>query len=172
MKEDMEMDGNWTFINCINKYSNYILYIPNKECNCSFIMKDNFKKSKIQIIEALTRSLEIKKNNNFIKIDEDNAKIVGNEKIVLNKVTDFYDIIIDIKSIKDIFEVWEVKMSEKALQDYKTLKEEKVIRIGVIGNANKGKSFLLSKLSQSDLPSGISIRTEGLSIKYPELEQK
>ena len=40
----------------------------------------------------------------------------------------------------------------------------------MIGNSNKGKSFLLSKISKISLPSGTSIRTEGLSIKYPELE--
>ena len=85
--------------------------------------------------------------------------------------TNFYDIIVDIKSVKDICTGWDIKMSEKAEKDYKTLKEKKVIRIGVIGNANKGKSFLLSKISQIDLPSGTSIRTEGLSIKYPELEK-
>ena len=59
-------------------------------------------------------------------------------------------------------------MSKKAEESYEKLKSEKVIRIGVIGNANKGKSFLLSKISNMDLPVGTSIRTEGLSIKYPE----
>ena len=46
----------------------------------------------------------------------------------------------------------------------------KNLRRKKIGNANKGKSFLLSKISKIDLPSGMSIKTEGLSIKYPELE--
>ena len=49
-------------------------------------------------------------------------------------------------------------------------KNEPVLKIGVIGNADKGKSFLLSKISKIDLPSGPSISTEGLSIKYPDLE--
>ena len=40
----------------------------------------------------------------------------------------------------------------------------------MIGSSNKGKSFILSKISKIDLPSGTSIRTEGLSIKYPDLE--
>ena len=48
---------------------------------------------------------------------------------------------------------------------------EPILKIGVIGNADKGKSFLLSKISKIDLPSGTSISTEGLSIKYPELEK-
>ena len=84
--------------------------------------------------------------------------------------TDFYDIIIDIKSIKDICKGWAIKLSEKASKDYQNFRKNKEIRIGVIGNANKGKSFLLSKISQIDLPSGTNIRTEGLSIKYPEIK--
>jgi len=82
----------------------------------------------------------------------------------------FYDVIIDIKSIKDISKGWEVKFSKRAEEKYKEFKKERIIKIGVIGNSNKGKSFLLSKISKIDLPSGTSIRTEGLSIKYPELD--
>jgi len=44
------------------------------------------------------------------------------------------------------------------------------LRIGIIGNSNKGKSFILSKLSKIEFPSGTSIKTEGLSIKYPDLK--
>ena len=44
------------------------------------------------------------------------------------------------------------------------------MKIGVIGNANKGKSHLLSKISKINLPSGMTIKTEGLSIKYPEIQ--
>ena len=83
---------------------------------------------------------------------------------------DFYDVIIDINSIKDINKGWEIKMSEKTKHNYQSLKNEKIIKIGVIGNSNKGKSFILSKLSKIDLPSGTSIRTEGLSVKYPDLD--
>ena len=62
-------------------------------------------------------------------------------------------------------------MSEKAKKEYQKFKNQKIIKIGIIGNSNKGKSFLLSKISKLDLPSGTSIRTEGLSIKYPDLEK-
>ena len=36
----------------------------------------------------------------------------------------------------------------------------------------EGKSFLLNKLSNFDLPSSTTIRTEGLSLKYPDLQKK
>ena len=100
--------------------------------------------------------------------------IEQNEKILLNKDIDFmnfYDVIIDIKSIKDIIKGWKVKMNEKAKKDYENFKNGRIIKIGVIGNSNKGKSFILSKISKINLPSGTSVRTEGLSIKYPELSE-
>ena len=99
-------------------------------------------------------------------------KKIENEKS--NKETnfmDFYDVIVDIKSIKDICNGWQIKMNENAKANYENFKKEKVLKIGVIGNANKGKSFLLSKISKITLPSGTSIRTEGLSIKYPDTEE-
>jgi len=98
----MEMDGNWTFYGCINKYSNFMLINPNqnKECQCDYKIKDNFTKSKLQIIQNLTRSLEINNKKSNIHVDENNGRIMGNDFKNLNKdtnFTDFYDIIIDIK---------------------------------------------------------------------------
>ena len=61
-------------------------------------------------------------------------------------------------------------MNERWEKNYNFYKNKRVFKIGVIGNSNKGKSFLLSKISKINLPYGTSIRTEGLSIKYPELE--
>ena len=113
----------------------------------------------------------LKPKSNLIKVDPETNKIISKEK--LNKdiiFTDFYDIIIDINSIKGIKKGWEIKMSERIKKNYSSLKSEKIIKIGVIGNSNKGKSFILSKLSKINLPSGTSIRTEGLSVKYPELD--
>ena len=74
------------------------------------------------------------------------------------------------KSIKDINKGWEIKSNEKGKKQYMEKKNEPVLKIGIIGNADKGKSFLLSKISKIDLPSGTSISTERLIIKYPDLE--
>ena len=85
------------------------------------------------------------------------------------KFVDFYDVIVHIDSIKDINKGWKIEMSENAEKNYNNFKNQCVLKIGVIGNANKGKSFMLSKISKIKLPSGMSIKTEGLSIKYPDL---
>ena len=60
-------------------------------------------------------------------------------------------------------------MSERAEKEYQSMIKKKVIKIGVLGNANKGKTFLLSKISKIDLPFGKS--TEGLCIKYSDKEK-
>ena len=103
---------------------------------------------------------------NLIEKDEKNCKFYSNKK-----ADDFYDVIIAIQSVKDINKGWQIKMNERGKKNYELYKNKEILKIGVIGNANKGKSYILSRISKIDLPSGTSIRTEGLSIKYPELER-
>ena len=83
-KQIMEMDGNWSFKNVVDKYTNYELYNPNKECKCVDVIKDNFTKSKIQIIQNITKNLEINNNKNNIKIDENTGKLICNNQLILN----------------------------------------------------------------------------------------
>ena len=65
----------------------------------------------------------------------------------------------------------EKEKKEKEKENNKEQEEEpKTITLGVLGNNNKGKSFLLSRISKIKLLTGTSIETKGLSIKYPELE--
>ena len=55
-----------------------------------------------------------------------------------------------------------VKFTEMSRQNYDFIKEKEVIIDGVVGNRNRGKSFVLSKLI---------IKTEGISIKHPKMEK-
>lgn len=122
---------------------------------------------------------KLKKKNKEIddlKQEIERLKKITKDKVVLEEQNntnpkDFYDVIAHIDSIKDINKGWEIEMNEIGEKNYKNFKSEKILKIGVIGNANKGKSFLLSKISKMDLPSGVSIKTAGLSIKYPETEK-
>ena len=84
---------------------------------------------------------------------------------------DFYDVIVSINSIKDIINGWNIILSERFKNEQQNLLKKKAVKIGIIGNSNKGKSFILSQLSKIHLPSGTSIKTEGLSIKYPDLTE-
>ena len=118
---------------------------------------------------GLVNNIEL--NSNVYEIDSENRIKLNNKGPKEIKFEDFYDLIVNIKSIKDIEKGWELKMNEKGLENYHKYKKTKVIKIGIIGNSNKGKSFILSKLSIIPLPSGADIRTEGLSVKYPDLEE-
>ena len=81
----------------------------------------------------------------------------------------FYDIIVDISSIKEFVNGWKILKNKIGIENLKQT-DENSIKIGVVGNGNKGKSFILSKISDIELPIGESIKTKGLSIKFPKLE--
>ena len=93
------------------------------------------------------------------------------EKYEKKKSEDFYDVIIKINSIRNLVDGWEISMNKKGEDNYDKFSKKSFIRIGVIGNENKGKTTILKKLSDFDLPTGYSIKTEGLSIKYPQLKE-
>ena len=133
----------------------------------------------LKAVQKLGVAKDLKPQYNTIIIDETKDTIVENKDFELteplkkfhNNFEDFYDVIINIKSIKDIIKGWPIKSTEKGKKQYLEKKNEPVLKVGVIGNEDKGKSYLLSRISKIDLPSGVSISTEGLSIKYPELEE-
>ena len=166
------------------------------KCNCGFKELDHLSKrdiyemyiEKINKLNKLIDIQKVEKEHEIKNYEEINKAILANfdkemdqkkleskyyAKIKSNfdgKLIKFYDVIIDIKSLKDINKGWEIKMDENGEKRFKEHKDNKALTIGVLGNSNKGKSFLLSKISKIELPSGTNIRTEGLSIKYPELE--
>ena len=122
----------------------------------------------VKLKELGLKGDNLKEKENLVKINPENNEIVGNQKFEKPIFADFYDVIVHIDSIKDINKGWQIEMNQNGEQNYQKYKNEKVIKIGVIGNANKGKSFILSKISKMKFPSGFSIKTEGLSIKYPD----
>ena len=169
------MDSN-DFLNRKREYENEInqLRENNKELKNTIInqLKKEINQLKKEINELKDENILLKEELAKLNNNENNSIILRNNILNQNEsFIDFYDVIIDIKSIKDIKKGWEIKMNERGKKKYYEYKGMKIIRIGVIGNSNKGKSFLLSKISKIKLPSGTSIRTEGLSIKYPELER-
>ena len=82
-----------------------------------------------------------------------------------------YDLIISISSLQDLKEDkgWKINYphQEDSKVKYERYKIDWTTVVGVIGIFNKGKSFILQKLSKQPIPQGYSVSTEGLSIKYP-----
>ena len=85
---------------------------------------------------------------------------------------DFYDLIIKCNSIIGLKKGWDITMTEDGKKNYFEYKDNKYTKIGVIGSENRGKSTILSDFSKIELPTGVSIKTEGLSIKYPKLDDQ
>lgn len=91
------------------------------------------------------------------KDDDSNDNENENKKINL----EFYDSILKIDSIKDIQEGWEIELKNT----FKFTNE--FVIIGIIGENKKGKTYILQKLINKYIERDEIIKTEGLSIKYP-----
>ena len=80
-----------------------------------------------------------------------------------------YDLVLQINSIDQLEKGgWPVKFSEKGKEKYKELKNENCVIIGVAGNKNRGKSFLLKRISGFEVKSGHLDTTEGISANFPD----
>ena len=91
--------------------------------------------------------------------------------------TTFYDLIVDIDSFRHLKKdgnngEWGWNVLIKNGFNYDEAKIQDFVSIGVVGNGNRGKSFLLSKISGFDFPTGYSVKTKGISIKYPNKDEK
>ena len=128
-------------------------------------------------IDRLKKKLEAleKQNENWRKENEKLEKVTEAFKGTYHdyrfKLENFYDIIVDIDSLRHMIKGWKVKFTEIGKKNYDIMKDKEVLIVGVVGNRNRGKSFVLSKLSNVDLPVGASFKTEGISIKYPKMEE-
>ena len=121
-------------------------------------------KSLKKIIEILNKEKE-EINEKFMKM-----KVIQSNNEEKFDENEGYDIVIDITSMNDLKSGgWAIKYP-KGKEEYERKMKMDTIVIGVIGNRNKGKSFILQKLSGYKVPQGYSIITEGLSIKYGEEE--
>ena len=86
---------------------------------------------------------------------------------------EFYDLIININAMKSLLEEgWEEEFSNEGLNIYNEKKDKASVVVSVVGNQNKGKSFILGKISGQPIPDGYTCITRGLSIKYPTIEKQ
>ena len=125
------------------------------------------------MIENENLKKQLKENNKKYKNSFDESNELKNTvRLGTDKFNEkeTYDIIIDINSLRNLNKIgWEIKYP-KGKEEYERKMKMDTIVIGVIGNRNKGKSFILQKLSGYEVPQGYSVVTEGLSIKYGEEE--
>jgi hypothetical protein len=150
--------------------------ILNEEKKCLIKQLEDQKKE-------LENSLNISKSNlnnleKEINILKEKNKELNSKIKILDKIEekqnlgknplDFYDIIVNINSMQNIKNGWEVKINENGKKIIDSKEKNKKLVIGVMGNRNKGKSFLLQAISGEKMQTGTTINTIGLSIKFSE----
>lgn len=106
----------------------------------------NLDKAKNEIINLKKKIEEIKNKKN--KDFEEYKKNDYNEEYIDKELENFYDVIINIKSIAALEkeEGWPIKYNEVRKEAISKFKDEQLLKIGILGNGNVGKSFLLSRL--------------------------
>ena len=72
--------------------------------------------------------------------------------------------IINIDSLKTQKFGWDITINQSSQDLIKSSKKFSII--GLVGRENIGKTFVLNKLCDFDLPSGTNVNTKGLSVKY------
>ena len=98
--------------------------------------------------------------------------------------SDGYDIVIDIDSLESLgkkcFEnsndSWDnLNIPQKGwniyfkdFEKYHKFKEIKTKILGIVGNSNRGKTFILQKITGMNLYPRFSVKTKGISLKFPD----
>jgi len=126
------------------------------------------------IIEKKEKKEE-KKEKKEKKVEKVDSQNDNTEKKTYNdeEIDNYYDIVFEIDSLENLKENgWELKITEKGQNKYEKKKDKESTVVSVIGNKNKGKSFILSKISNYEIPDGQNITTKGLSIIYPDYDEK
>jgi len=85
-----------------------------------------------------------------------------------NKDFVLYDVEININSILEIKKGWDVTFSKEGKKKFEDAKKLPIKIFSVIGNKNRGKSYVLSKISGKNLPRGFNVTTKGISISFPD----
>ena len=115
---------------------------------------------------------EKKSKNKKDKIDTDN-QLVMDKYDEDEDFSKYYDIIFDIDSLENLkVNGWKFYITEEGIEKNEKKKNGKNTVVSVIGNKNKGKSFILSQISNNQIPVGHNITTKGLSVIYPDYAEK
>lgn len=118
-------------------------------------MEDNEKKTNINPFPSESSKIKIIPS----KFDIEKLNVTNNK-------SNPYDLEININSILGFLKGWDIVYGKNGRQNYETAKNRNIKIFSVIGNKNKGKTFLLSKISDRDLPNGFSVTTKGLSVCF------
>jgi hypothetical protein len=113
------------------------------------------------------------KNNNNLRREE-NKPIY--KDFFTEEQSDHYDMILDFNSFNQLKQEggWTANFSPKGYEKYLNCKQMNINAIGVVGDKNRGKSFLLGRIIEEENyvpPSGFLITTYGISCNFPKIKE-
>ena len=79
----------------------------------------------------------------------------------------FYDVTININSVMGIKKGWEIQYSSKGREKTENAERNPKKIFSFIGNRNRGKNFIISKIEKINKPLRKSLTSKGLSIFFP-----
>ena len=104
---------------------------------------------------------------------EEKKRIEEEEKKKNSENRDFYDMILEFTSFEQLKkEGWKAKFTKNGKKKYDRCLNEKNIVIGIVGNKNRGKSYLLGRImdmKEYENPHGFLVTTYGISCIFPQL---
>lgn len=129
------------------------------------------KKEKEEIEQLRQEKMEEEaKKLRLKKIKEEEEKKGEKEK----DENDFYDMVLNFHSFEQLNkDGWNSEFTEIGKKKYDRCKNKKAIVIGIVGNKNSGKSYLLGrimKMKEYENPNGFFITTSGISCVFPKID--
>jgi HSP20 family molecular chaperone IbpA len=133
-----------------------------KECEKSHTLIEDLKKHK----RDLEKAIDLNTSTLLIQDQKINT-LINNGICTFANPEKFYDAIVNTKTFNKLLKGtgWDIK---KNVNSQFAKVGANSIQVNIMGNFNKGKSFLLSFLSGRTLPAGYNVHTKGISCIYPE----
>ena len=140
-------------------------------------MKEKEKLERKKVEEERKKVEEEKRKWEEEKRKEEQKRLEEQELKKRNDIENFYDLIIHFHSFEQLRkDGWEASFTKEGKRKYDECKNKNNIVIGIIGNKNRGKSYLLGrimKMNEDSLyPNGFLVTTLGISCIFPTIANK
>ena len=159
-------------------------YIPEEEKASNNIFEENINIKVLKKTNNFNNSIKnfisseqiIEKNNNWIKQDISFENEIFNSEIFYDGNSDNYDMILNFESFEQLKkDGWNAYFSQEGFEKYEETVYNQNIIIGVVGIKNRGKSYLLKRIMNSEnykSNDGFLISTHGISCSFPVLKSE
>ena len=118
----------------------------------------------------------IENDNNWIQQDISFENEIFNSEIFYDGNSDNYDMILNFESFEQLKkDGWNAYFSQEGFEKYEETVYNQNIIIGVVGTKNRGKSYLLKRIMNSEnykSNDGFLISTHGISCSFPVLKSE